>query len=198
MQCVRCLELVLLNRCPIAFLIESYVEHVLDNWVNQEGSVPPPFLHGQVLAMVSMAKDAVMASKRPSALADSAQDVTKKRTVKLNTVISQTADEQVELVAAAYMRFKTVFGMFPDELNNSRVSICCDQPVPSEGGFRAVRPLCCTQCKETQDDGLTFLFKVVLSIRLSSRAQFVRTLGTIIPLSSHCVGNVRRRDVGAH
>eukprot|EP00971_Amphidinium_carterae_P029663 583668-Amphidinium_carterae.1 len=72
----------------------------------------------------------------------SAHDVTKERTFKLNTIVSQTADEQVELVAedlvaVAYKRFKTVFGMFPDDnvditieqLDHRGPPASCDQPV---------------------------------------------------------------------
>eukprot|EP00971_Amphidinium_carterae_P035310 695097-Amphidinium_carterae.1 len=105
---------------PLAYLPDAYIGSVLENWTSADGSIPPPMLRGQVLAMISMAKDAVMALKRPAAPAVTAADLAKERTVKLNTVISQTTDEQVELVAddlvaAAYKRYKTVFGMFPED-----------------------------------------------------------------------------------
>eukprot|EP00971_Amphidinium_carterae_P329442 6461890-Amphidinium_carterae.1 len=54
---------------PIAFLSDSFVETMLDNWLSPDGAVPPPMLRGQVQAMVSTAKDAVMALKRPAASA---------------------------------------------------------------------------------------------------------------------------------
>eukprot|EP00971_Amphidinium_carterae_P276400 5484812-Amphidinium_carterae.1 len=61
-----------------------------------------------------------MALKRPAASAGPTAEVSKERTVKLNTVISQTTEEQVELVAdalvaAAYKRYKSIFGGFPDD-----------------------------------------------------------------------------------
>eukprot|EP00971_Amphidinium_carterae_P137299 2720500-Amphidinium_carterae.1 len=75
-----------------------------------DGSIPLPMFLCQVLAMMSTAKDAVMA----------AAGLAKERTVELNTVISQTTDGQVELVvddlvAAVYKPYKTVFGMFAED-----------------------------------------------------------------------------------
>eukprot|EP00971_Amphidinium_carterae_P232318 4609986-Amphidinium_carterae.1 len=103
----------------IAYLTDAYIEHVLNNRTStdhvSDGSIPLPMLRGQVLAMIRMAKDAVMALKRPSAPAVTVAESAKECTVKLNT-----ADEKLELVAddlvpAAYKRYKTVFGMFPGD-----------------------------------------------------------------------------------